>query len=90
VSVTITCTKLTDKTVFAQAKAVAVVTWTLVVTPTGGGPPTTLPPSSTTPPPAGASPSATFSNVPDGTYLVLATTPSGMQDSQPVPFGTCS
>jgi hypothetical protein len=86
-SVSITCTKQAGTTISAQASALSALTWTLEVTPSGGGPVQTFNGTDVVLP-SGVH-TVTFTNVPDGTYQVAASSATGMSDSQPVPFGTC-
>jgi hypothetical protein len=87
-SVSITCTKHDGTTISAQASAHTALTWTLDVTPSGGGLMQTFNATDVVLP--NGVHTATFTDVPDGTYQVTASSAAGMNDSQGVPFGTCS
>jgi hypothetical protein len=83
VSVTITCTKKDGTTITAQASGEGPVTWSLLVIQEGGLQ-VTIPPMSTSS--NNGVYTATWSNVPNGTYKVTASSGNRM-DTQPVPFG---
>jgi hypothetical protein len=84
-SVTITCTQKNGTTIKAQATSQMAVTWTLYVDGSDNG----IPGADQVSP--GGKHSVTFANVPTGSsYTVTASTGAERNDSQDVPFGTCT